>query len=364
MSADKIPSGYTHIHFAFGGISSSYAVDMSAVQDQFEIFAQRTSYKRILSFGGWSFSTDTDTYPIFRGGVTAENRLAFANSIVSVIEQYDLDGVDYLAFLQTMRCVLPSGKTMSIAAPASYWYLRNFPIAQMSEVLDYIVFMTYDLHGQWDYDNPNSQDGCPNGDCLRSHVNITETVNALSMITKAGVASNKIIVGVASYGRSFGMVDPSCTGPTCHYTGPNSTAFPGPCTNTAGYMAQAEILLFKSLQSPTWHDDPSNSDITVLPDGTWISYMSNDTMTYRRDLYYYANFGGTVEWAIDLAAFVEDTATATVTNSATLPTEVVTITFVEPSKVFFVTFTAEESDTATNELRQNFIDYVKQKHLE
>lgn len=183
------------------------------------------------------------------------------------------------------------------------------------------------------------------------------------MTTKGRVASNKIIVGVASYGRSFGMVDPSCTVSICHYTGPNSTAFSGPYTNTAGYMAQAEILLFNSIQSPTGHDDPSNSDITILPDGTWISYMRNDTMTYRRDLYYYANFGGTVEWVIDLASFVQDTAAATVTNSATLPTEVVTITFIEPSEIFIVTFTAEESAAATNELRQNFIDYVKQKHL-
>ena len=29
---------------------------------------------RILSFGGWSFSTDYDTFPIFRTGVTAAQR--------------------------------------------------------------------------------------------------------------------------------------------------------------------------------------------------------------------------------------------------------------------------------------------------
>jgi len=37
---------------------------------------------------------------------------------------------------------------MSIAAPASYWYLRSFPIDKMSTFLDYIVYMTYDLHGE------------------------------------------------------------------------------------------------------------------------------------------------------------------------------------------------------------------------
>lgn len=42
--------------------------------------------------------------------------------------------------------------------------------------------MTYDLHGQWDYGSAFSQDGCTTGNCLRSHVNITETVNAFSMV--------------------------------------------------------------------------------------------------------------------------------------------------------------------------------------
>lgn len=53
-----------------------------------------------------------------------------------------------------VRARLPAGKTLSIAAPASYWYLKGFPIKEIAEVVDYIVYMTYDLHGQWDFDNP------------------------------------------------------------------------------------------------------------------------------------------------------------------------------------------------------------------
>ncbi len=60
----------------------------------------------------------------------------------------DDEGTNYLAFLAVLKNLLP-GKTVSITAPASYWYLRGFPIAEISKVVDYIVFMTYDLHGQW-----------------------------------------------------------------------------------------------------------------------------------------------------------------------------------------------------------------------
>lgn len=52
---------------------------------------------------------------------------------------------------------------------------------------DYIMYMTYDLRGQWDYGNEFINEGCPKGNYLRSHVNITEINYALPIITKAGV---------------------------------------------------------------------------------------------------------------------------------------------------------------------------------
>lgn len=57
------------------------------------------------------------------------------------------EGTNYLAFLVVLKNLL-SGKSVSIAAPASYWYLKGFPIKQIGAIVDYIVYMTYDLHGQ------------------------------------------------------------------------------------------------------------------------------------------------------------------------------------------------------------------------
>ena len=167
--------------------------------------------------------------------------------------------------------------------------------------------MTYDLHGQWDYGNAYSDIGCPKGNCLRSDVNSTETHTSLSMITKAGVPSNKIVVGVTSYGRSFKMTDSGCTGPMCTYTGPDSDAAPGRCTQTAGYLAQAEIdeILKENASAKTFYDNDSESDIMVYNETEWVSYMSNDTRIARTATYLGWNFLGTVDWAIDLAAFTE-----------------------------------------------------------
>lgn len=57
------------------------------------------------------------------------------------------DAPNYLATLKALREELPDEYSISIAAPASYWYLKAFPISEMAEVVDYIVYMAYDLHG-------------------------------------------------------------------------------------------------------------------------------------------------------------------------------------------------------------------------
>ncbi len=57
------------------------------------------------------------------------------------------EGMNYLAFLVVLKNLLP-GKSVSIAAPASYWYLKGFRIEKISNIVDYIVYMAHNLHGQ------------------------------------------------------------------------------------------------------------------------------------------------------------------------------------------------------------------------
>lgn len=221
----------------------------------------------------------------------------------------ETDGVNYLRFLTSLKSYLGTDKSVSIAAPASFWYLKGFPIEKISAVIDYIVYMTYDLHGQWDYGNLNSFDQCDSGKCIRSHVNLTETTNALSMITKAGVANNKIFVGEASYGRSFHMASDGCWGPMCDFTGSRtqSDANPGRCTNTGGYLAYAEIaeLQRNSQGAKMFHDDASSSDI-MLYKGDYISYMTPEKKEERRESWKGMNFAGTIDWAVDLQSFGDE----------------------------------------------------------
>ncbi|RYP74900.1 hypothetical protein DL769_003913 [Monosporascus sp. CRB-8-3] len=329
MDVTDIGHPYTIIHFAFGHITDNYQVSAQGSESQFKRLVEIQDKKRVMSFGGWAFSNDPATSHIIRDGVKSENRQAFADNVVKFVEDNHLDGVDfdweypgandipgsdpgtledgsnYLEFLKLVREGLGDDKILAIAAPASYWYLRHFPIADISKVVSYIVYMTYDLHGQWDVDNKFVSPGCPEGNCLRSHVNSTITKNALAMVTKAGVQANKIMVGVSSYGRSFKMAEAGCTDPMCHYLGERneSPAMPGECTETAGYIADAEILKIKEDDNYTvdqYYDHGSDSDIFIYNDVEWIGWMGPETKERRTGKYKALNFAGTSDWAVDL----------------------------------------------------------------
>ncbi|KAL0943521.1 chitinase [Colletotrichum truncatum] len=333
MDVEKIDkSRFTHIHFAFVDITPTFEVDTSKVQEQFDKFVKLQGVQRIVAFGGWEASTNPSSYWIFREGVKTANRVKLATNIANFIRQFNLDGVDfdweypaapdipgipagdavdgplYRDFLALMRARIGSGKSLSIAAPASHWYLKGMPIEAISRTVDYIVYMTYDLHGQWDAGNPWSSPGCPGGNCLRSHINMTETLNALSMVTKAGVPSAKLLIGVTSYGRSFQMSDPNCSGPQCTFTGDHKESFAmkGWCTGTAGYISDAEINgiissgRFTGVRKFT---DDTESNIVVFNGNNWVAYMDAANKASRIERYRGLNFGGISDWAVDLESF-------------------------------------------------------------
>ena len=173
--------------------------------------------------------------------------------------------------------------------------------------VDYIIYMTYDLHGQWDHGNPWTSPGCPTGKCLRSHINLTETFNALTLITKAGAPSNKVVVGVTSYGRSFRMSEAGCTSPMCTFTGSAavSNAAPGMCTDMAGYIANAEIL--DIIARGNVLTEMGNLDqIIVYDDYEWVAFMSDDQKAAREIIYTLYNFAGSSDWPVDLQSFDGD----------------------------------------------------------
>jgi len=86
MDADEIDTmKCTHIHFDFATITADFKVDVSAVQAQFDKSIGMTAIKRIIPFGGWSFSTSQDSYGIFREAIANANRQLFATNVCDFV---------------------------------------------------------------------------------------------------------------------------------------------------------------------------------------------------------------------------------------------------------------------------------------
>lgn len=80
---------------AFAAITPDFDIDVSEIQASFDEFlAFEGNFKKVISIGGWPFSTDPSTYMIFREAVAEANWVTFAANIASFVERYHLDGVN------------------------------------------------------------------------------------------------------------------------------------------------------------------------------------------------------------------------------------------------------------------------------
>ncbi len=98
MYVDQIDTSfYTHIHFAFANVTrGDFKVEITdeKVLEQFNIFKGMTGVKKIISFGGWDFSTMPGTFSILREAVLPANREKFKNNLIAFMNQHNLDGID------------------------------------------------------------------------------------------------------------------------------------------------------------------------------------------------------------------------------------------------------------------------------
>ena len=116
---------------------------------------------------------------------------------------------------------------MTATIPTSYWYLQHFDLKAMGSAVDWIHVMSYDLHGVWDKTSPL-------GPQMFGHTNITDIDQALNLLWRNNIGPEKLALGLAMYGRTFKLTDPTCWRPGCLFSGVGDE---GPCTKAAGILS-------------------------------------------------------------------------------------------------------------------------------
>jgi chitinase len=105
--------------------------------------------------------------------------------------------------------------------------MKGFDLKGLEPHVDWLNIMTYDLHGSWE--KPV---------IAEPHTNLSDIQQSLKLVWDAGVSPQKVTLGLADYGKTYTLTSGSCTKPGCAATGPGK---PGPCSNEAGSLHNAEI---------------------------------------------------------------------------------------------------------------------------
>ena len=139
---------------------------------------------------------------------TASTRAIFINQLTNLVATYGYDGVDLdwefpssagdranlTSLISELRTALPTGKTLSMAAPANDWYGRYVDVAAVVPHLDWLGAMTYTFAASsW---SPTA-----------SHNSALYGANSLdsskTYYLGRGVPQSKLLLGIPFYGERF-----------------------------------------------------------------------------------------------------------------------------------------------------------------
>ncbi|KAG8408670.1 hypothetical protein J3459_010858 [Metarhizium acridum] len=183
-------------------------------------------------------------------------------------------GEDYeniVTFMKKLRERMDkSRRGVSMALPASYWYLQHFNVVKLEEHVDWFNLMTYDMHGAWDIDNKWT------GPWANSHTNLTEIQLGLDLLWRNDISPSKVTMGMSYYARTFTLTDPGCNKPGCRVSSPGDA---GKCSGTAGVLLHPEIqeIISKNNLKPVL--DREAAVKTVSWGNQWTSF--DDVATWR-----------------------------------------------------------------------------------
>lgn len=105
--------------------------------------------------------------------------------------------------------------------------MKGFDLKGLETYVDWLNVMAYDLHGN-----------CETPIIAQPHTNLSDIQRSLQLVWNSGVSSEKVILGLADYGKTYTLSSGSCTKPGCAATGPGLA---GPCSKEAGSLYDSEI---------------------------------------------------------------------------------------------------------------------------
>jgi len=232
------PNKLTHINYAFVNVQHNRAwltnIKTDTINFKYLVGLKKKNpkLKVLISIGGWGWSGNFSD-----AALSDTSRKAFAASAVAIVKQYKLDGIDidweypgqvgignthrpedkqnYTLMFQALRQQLDTlqqqtgHKLLLTAAVGAFkHFLQHTEMGKAQQYLDYINLMTYDYMQDSIGITVHHTNLYPS----KKYVTENSVDKSVDDFIAAGVPVSKLVVGVAFYGRSIGVIDGSTYG--------------------------------------------------------------------------------------------------------------------------------------------------------
>ncbi|CAG5131527.1 unnamed protein product [Candidula unifasciata] len=326
FAKDIDPNVCTHIVFAFAKLNGNKLAPIEWNDEssdgetgQYEMLAnlkqKNPSLKNMIAVGGWSLGSD----PFHHVVNSAASRTEFVTSTVKFLRDHKFDGLDidweypanrgspaddkhkFTLLLQQLRQAFDSEASgnnrlqLSAAVAAGKGEIDSaYEVAAISQYLDWINLMTYDMHGSdWESVTGHNSPLYPHGsgNTYSDQFNVQWAANYWA---QKGAPKNKIVIGLPLYGRSF-TLSSSNTG----LGAPATAGHAGPYVRSEGYLSYYEICEIIN-KGATLHHISDQHAPYLVSGNQWIGFDNEDSLREKVQFVKDNGFGGTMVWALDL----------------------------------------------------------------
>ncbi|CAG0903384.1 unnamed protein product [Darwinula stevensoni] len=252
----------------------------------------------------------------------AGRRSTFVASCVDLLKQYGFDGLDmdweYPAnqggspadkgnFVQLLRdlkaAFAPNGFLLTAAVSAGKNTIDTaYDVPGMSQTLDYISVMAYDMHGAFDsYTHHNAPLFALPLDQSHNNQYFNDDF-AVRYWLSLGAPKEKLVMGMPVYGRGFTLADPSNNG---FYAPTAGAGTAGPYTREAGILGFNEICEIQKQYGDfkrIWNDD-IKAPYCTFNSNQWFGYDDTESITQKAQLIVNLGLAGGMVWSVETDDF-------------------------------------------------------------
>ncbi|XP_069676979.1 chitotriosidase-1-like isoform X2 [Periplaneta americana] len=302
----------THMVYMYTGLKNGVIASLDEYNDyeenygkgnikKFVTLANNGGVKALVGIGGWN--EGSVKYSLM--AATPASRETFADSAVAFIQKFGFHGLEldweyptanggsandkenYVLLLQTLSEKFAANNLiLSVGVAGSPNVATSaYDFAAVAKYADHIIIFSYDYHTAYDGITAVSAPLEAN-DQLNVDFSVHQWLNA-------GVPSDKIIVGVAFYGRTNHLADPNRHDLGAPVTGPGTA---GQFTQEAGLLTYYEYCTY--LYWTVEHsDDPLYT--YAYHDSEWISYDDSQTIEGKGQYIVSNSLGGMMVFSLE-----------------------------------------------------------------